>query len=90
MFSEAGGTVIRMRLLRCLFLVPLLRGGVSGSLADLSKLLPLSDLPEDLLLLLPPPLQDLEWALSCPFQLGEGMRRLGVAEQSVEELTGGS
>ena len=50
--------MIRMRLLRCLFLVPLLRGGVSGSLADLSKLLPLSDplsdFPEDLLLLLPP------------------------------------
>ena len=46
--------MIRMRLLRCLFLVPLLRGGVSGSLVDLSKLLPLSDLPEDLLLLLPP------------------------------------
>ena len=49
--SEAGGTVIRIRLLRCLFFDPL-GGGVSGSLADLSKLLPLSDL-DDLLLLLP-------------------------------------
>ena len=45
--------MIRIRLLRCLFLVPPLGGGVSGSLADLSKLLPLSDFPEDLLLLLP-------------------------------------
>ena len=45
--------VIRIRLLRCLFLDPF-GGGVSGSLALLSKLLPLSDfLPEDLLLLLP-------------------------------------
>ena len=44
--------MIRIRLLRCLFLDPL-GGGVSGSLADLSKLLPLSDFPEDLLLLLP-------------------------------------
>ena len=44
--------VIRIRLLRCLFLDPF-GGGVSGLLADLSKLLPLSDFPEDLLLLLP-------------------------------------